>query len=430
MIKFISALTLTTGTIISASSAMAACSAVTPSDIQSSYPSLGVGSSVSLASALSNIASLESAGNASSQAVIHRQRRVAELRDQIQQFEIQRNANRRPINLRSRNILGELLRQGPPEPAYITKARAELREAERPAMASSIPEARWTAADKQLADVIDTLNVDISQNGGYDALVDSDRLVHQRLLDCATVQGGTGRTLIASTTALDRFDRAIRPALTTAAAGAAPRYRAEIAAISSSDALRAWQKKTFPTAATQNAMNATGVQAVYSARMAELTRVENAASQARAAQTKREADERQRLADAQHAREEAAAQRLLSEQRKAQGSSSGGGTAQRREGGSSGEPSEAQMRAAVQANSGRVAERMGLGAMARITYFEKVGCEKAQGRIGWMCDYLVRMDGNPVTAFTDALAGPGTAMAGNGRFVLRTNGWDVFNDPK
>lgn len=410
-----------------APSAQAACASVNPSAIQSAYPSLGIASSVSLANALSNISALENAANASVQQRSLRQQRVAELRDQIQRYEAQRNANRRPINLRSRNILGELLRQSPPDPAHITRARAELRDVERQTGTTAVGEDRWAAADTQLGQAIDTLNADVSQTRTYEMLLDSDRLVRQRLLDCASLQGNSGRTLTASMGALDRFDRAIRPALGSAAAVAAPRFRSEIAALGSSESLRAWRQKTMPTAAAQAAMDANGVQAAYSSKLAELTSAETSAAQVRAAQAKRQADERQRLADAQRTREDAAQRRLLDQQRAQQGPASGGGS---RGGGSSGEPTEAQMRAAIQANSGRVAERMGMGSITRITYFEKVGCEKAQGRVGWMCDYLVRMDGNPVTAFSDALAGPGTAFSGNGRFVLRANGWDVFNDPR
>lgn len=94
-----------------------------------------------------------------------------------------------------------------------------------------------------------------------------------------------------------------------------------------------------------------------------------------------------------------------------------------RGGSSSREPSEAEMRAAVLEITQWRMSRAGM--QVRIEYFEKIGCEKAQGAIGYNCDYLVRF-GGPGFDIGNAFMGPNSATQSSGRFYLRDGKWTIL----
>jgi hypothetical protein len=88
-----------------------------------------------------------------------------------------------------------------------------------------------------------------------------------------------------------------------------------------------------------------------------------------------------------------------------------------------GEPTEAQMRQAVlelvQFKMSRVGMQVG------IEYFEKIGCEKAQGAIGYNCDYFVRYTGGAFD-FGNSLMGKNSVTEASGRFVFRNGRWTIL----
>jgi hypothetical protein len=59
----------------------------------------------------------------------------------------------------------------------------------------------------------------------------------------------------------------------------------------------------------------------------------------------------------------------------------------------------------------------------KITRFEKIGCEKAMGQAGAVCDYSIGFASNSPYAqgVLNQLTGGGSA--GQGRFISRDNGW-------
>jgi hypothetical protein len=101
--------------------------------------------------------------------------------------------------------------------------------------------------------------------------------------------------------------------------------------------------------------------------------------------------------------------------------------------GCSGEPSEADMRQAVQksiqeaSNAADAASRFltgddrGSGLFkVEIETFEKIGCKEAQGAPGYVCDY--RMSLTKDSSVIGALAG-GAKDVGQARFVKAKDGW-------
>ncbi len=87
------------------------------------------------------------------------------------------------------------------------------------------------------------------------------------------------------------------------------------------------------------------------------------------------------------------------------------------------EPTEAQMRQAVTEDLQFRMSRVGM--QAWVEYFEKVGCEKAQGAVGYNCDYFVRFGGGAFD-FGNSLMGKNTVTEASGRFVLRNGRWTIL----
>lgn len=409
--------------------ASASCSAVAPSGLQTSFPTLSSSTAAVLAPAITGIANLASAEANGISAARSQDRRRLLLEQQIERYDAQRQSQRRPLDFRNGQSLFRGLMQGArPDPPSIAAAKAELKAIQRGAGGGNDLQRgqSYGDVDAQLATAIDRLAQEASSSGSFQGLTDSDRLVRNRVADCVAWRSATGVTLPQSLTALDRFERTTKAALRTAVTSIIPRVRSEIAAAPDSAALQRIRGEYFSTPSANEALAANGVTQALADRLAAVQRIETA--QANAAQTRREAASAQaaRIAAAQQAKAEAAERAVLARQRAAQGPSPAAGSGFS----SAGEPTETQMRAALQENAGRIASRFGMGDWTKITYFEKVGCEKAQGRIGWQCDFLTRSDGNPMTGFLDAMTGPGMAMRGSARFVLRANGWDAFVDQK
>ncbi|MGN7160511.1 hypothetical protein [Sphingomonas sp. SAFR-052] len=358
-----------------------------------------------------------------------RDRRRLQLEQQIDRYDAQRQSQRRPLNFRNgQSLLRGLMQGARADPPSIAAAKAELKAMQRGAGAGIDEQGNqgYRDFDAQLATAIDRLTQEASASGSFQSLADSDRLVRNRVADCVAWRSASGITLPQSLTALDRFERTNRAALGAAATSMAPRIRSEIAAAPDSSTLQRIRAEYLNTPGANEALGASGVTQAFSVRLATVQR--NELASANAAQARRDAASAQaaRIAAAQQAKAEAAERALLARQRTAQGPSAVASININ----SAGEPTETQMRAALQENAGRIASRFGLGDWTKITYFEKVGCEKAQGRIGWQCDFLTRSDGNPMTGFLDAMTGPGMAIRGSARFVLRSNGWDAFVDQK
>lgn len=409
------------------SGAGANCTAINPSELQHLYPGLTASDAAVLGPALSDVASLSAAENRSLSDDNARSRRGDQLRRQVAGYDAQRQSQRRPADFRSgQALLRSLIRNSPPEPASIAEARAELRAIERggedhaPGLTAAL-----RRVDSGLSMAIGRMTRSISAGGSYRMLVDADRLARDHVTDCAAWRTRSGQGLPDSLAALDQHDAALRIAMSTAAAAAAPRIREEIALANDSASIQRISNDYLSTPAGEAAMEQTGIVQALSGRRAMIAAREKQVEAADRSRRDAEAARIAKIQAAATAREEAQERTLLARQRVAQG---GARAVSATAAGSAGEPSESQMKAALQANAGRVAGRFGLGDWTKITYFEKVGCEKAQGRIGWQCDYLMRSDGNPMTGFLDAMAGPGTAMRGSARFVLRANGWDSFAD--
>lgn len=413
--------------------AEAACSSATPSTLQSSYNGLSLSTAAVLAPALSSIAGLAAQEGRSRSEGSARDRRIAQLRQQVADYDARRQSVRRPLDLRNgQSLLRSMMQGATPDPPAIAAARSELKATNRQRTGESRNEDganELLGGDTQMSQAIDRVTRDTGVGASYNMLVSVDRLMRERVADCAAWRNEDGAGLSLSLDALERYDRASQSALVGAATAAAPRIKAEIAAATDSTTIQRLMRDYSATPSATAALDRVGVSQALVERQAAIASNERSVAAAARARSDAEAARLARAEAARKAREDAAEQVLLARQRSAQGSArpatSGGGSSASS---SSGEPTEDQMRAALQANAGRVASRMGVGDWTKITYFEKVGCEKAQGRVGWQCDYLVRNDGNPMTGFLDAMAGPGTAMRGSARFVLRANGWDSFMD--
>ncbi|HOB13974.1 MAG TPA: hypothetical protein PKN09_07005 [Novosphingobium sp.] len=87
------------------------------------------------------------------------------------------------------------------------------------------------------------------------------------------------------------------------------------------------------------------------------------------------------------------------------------------------EPTQAEMRAAVLSLTQWRMNSAGMN--VHIEYFEKIGCEKAQGAIGYNCDYLVRFGGDGFD-LGNAFLPKGAAQQASARFVLRDGKWIVL----
>lgn len=87
------------------------------------------------------------------------------------------------------------------------------------------------------------------------------------------------------------------------------------------------------------------------------------------------------------------------------------------------EPTQAEMRAAVlEITQFRMSKA---GMRVWIEHFEKVGCEKAQGAIGYNCDYFVRFGGDGFD-LVNGFMGRDVVQQASGRFVLRNGKWTIL----
>jgi hypothetical protein len=75
----------------------------------------------------------------------------------------------------------------------------------------------------------------------------------------------------------------------------------------------------------------------------------------------------------------------------------------------------------------------GLGGVAgadeplKITRFEKLGCERANGKPGYVCDYLIATSGRMHDALGPSMAAiAGRGGAGQARFLQSSSGWIAF----
>jgi len=70
---------------------------------------------------------------------------------------------------------------------------------------------------------------------------------------------------------------------------------------------------------------------------------------------------------------------------------------------------------------------MGAGEPMKITSFEKLGCERASGKPGYVCDYLLAMSGGVTRAMGPTMAALyGSGGAAQARFLKTRTGWIVF----
>lgn len=435
-----------------AAPAAASCSTVDPSTLQRSFPSLGAGAAAALAPALSDVATLGEAEERNRSMAGARERRVEQLRQQVANYDAQRARARAPLNFRNgQALLRGLLQGNGPDPAHIAAARAELKAAERgPATGSAGADGGTAGVDTRLAAAIDRVTRDIASDAPFPMLVDADRLMRERVADCAAWRGSAGGSLTRSLEALDRQDQALRSAIGTAAAGVAPKAKAEIAAASDSASLERLARSYTGTPATAAAMERVGVAQALAARQAVVGGAERSAAAAAQARRDAESAARAKVAAAEQARADAAERTLEARQRAA----AGGGSTRGGGGGASvsGEPTEAQMRKAIQNRldgaqqamaEKRAACKSGSGGdnpivavqciallgpeaagvatpHVSITYFEKLNCGAATTG-GYLCDYVIAADAGQYSSLT----GPQTA---NKRFVnTPARGWIVLD---
>lgn len=70
---------------------------------------------------------------------------------------------------------------------------------------------------------------------------------------------------------------------------------------------------------------------------------------------------------------------------------------------------------------------MGAGEPVKITSFEKLGCGRASGKPGFVCDYMIGISGGITTAMGPTVAAMyGSGGAAQARFLKSKKGWTVF----
>ena len=77
--------------------------------------------------------------------------------------------------------------------------------------------------------------------------------------------------------------------------------------------------------------------------------------------------------------------------------------------------------------AGGMGNAAGAGEAMRITKFEKLGCERASGKPGYVCDYLLATSGGAARSMGPSMAAiAGRGGAGQGRFLRTRDGWIAF----
>lgn len=83
--------------------------------------------------------------------------------------------------------------------------------------------------------------------------------------------------------------------------------------------------------------------------------------------------------------------------------------------------------AALLCLSGAMGKAVGAGDAMKITKFEKLGCERASGKPGYVCDYLVGVSGGVTRAMGPSMAAIyGDDGAAQARFLKSKSGWMAF----
>jgi hypothetical protein len=264
-----------------------------------------------------------------------------------------------------------------------------------------------------------------SAPGGPDRfarLLTADRLFRERAIGCFEWQGTvlTDVTMAQAEVGMQRVAGELAAAATEAGRSAGPVLTAEIAALRTGSDVNRFRASYLSSQTGRDALGEAGVLPAFDRRSTEIVAEETAAA-ASAEQENRarlaEAREREAaaLAREQASREEAAARVAVADRTRSQ---------------QTGEPTEAEMRDAIQAQFDFRTERLGFGQEAiRLTYFEKLGCEKAQDRIGYNCDY-----GSQIAFLRDLppIFGGGADLIqfNSGRFFRRGDAWDVIQQNK
>jgi hypothetical protein len=82
---------------------------------------------------------------------------------------------------------------------------------------------------------------------------------------------------------------------------------------------------------------------------------------------------------------------------------------------------------AIMCLAGGMAKQSGADEAMRITRFEKLGCERANGKPGYTCDYLVATSGGATRGMGASVAAMvGRGGAAQGRFLKTREGWIAF----